>query len=548
MKRMRFILVIIFSLLFSNLFSQNKFNNLEKKKNTDSKKDTLKLDSDGSADQIIDCIDIEDRKDRRKLKKAESYIIKGRTDIRKLYNAFDLINDVESFSSYKSALKTEIFWLREKYFDAEEEGLKVIKECPDAFARVYFFLGSISYYQKDYVAAASYLQSSVDLLLTDPYYSDAIMMLEKAKILSDIISNPVDFKPKIVKGISTRFDEYTAIISPDQEFAFFTRRSLKKTKQDITESSVEEFTFSKKINGIFDVGSVMRYPFNRSDNEGGPSITIDNNILYFTKCIRNTNGYNNCDLYFAKRTVNPNGGYRWSEVQEFPKKISKKDAWDSQPTVSSDGKTIIFASNRKGGYGGIDLYEVTLGIDEQWSDPKNLGSVINSGEDEKAPYLHTDGKTLFFASKNFPSLGGFDIFYSRKDSLGEWQKPVNIGYPINTSSNEISLFVSTDGKTAYFASNKLIGEGGWDIYEFPLHEEAKPERVLFLKGDLIDEDGVFTRDVEIEVKNIKTEEVTIIKVDKGAYVAALTLDNDDDVLMCRPKSLSNFLLFFRLYV
>ena len=177
------------------------------------------------------------------------------------------------------------------------------------------------------------------------------------------------------------------------------------------------------------------------------------------------------------------------------------------------------------------MYEVTLGIDEQWSDPKNLGSVINSGEDEKAPYLHTDGKTLFFASKNFPSLGGFDIFYSRKDSLGEWQKPVNIGYPINTSSNEISLFVSTDGKTAYFASNKLIGEGGWDIYEFPLHEEAKPERVLFLKGDLIDEDGVFTRDVEIEVKNVTTEEVTIIKVDKGAYVAALTLDNDDDVLL-----------------
>jgi outer membrane protein OmpA-like peptidoglycan-associated protein len=223
----------------------------------------------------------------------------------------------------------------------------------------------------------------------------------------------------------------------------------------------------------------------------------------------------------------------WSAVQIFSDKISKSDSWESQPTVSSDGEKIIFASDRSGGYGKIDLYEINW-EDGRWTSPKNLGSVINSNEHEKSPYLHTDGKTLFFASTNFPSIGGFDIFYSRKDSLGFWQNPVNIGYPINTVADEISLFVSTDGNTAYFASNQLDGVGGWDIYSFVLHDGAKPKRVLFLKGKLLDENGQVLEDVELEIKNINTNEVTTVRVEAGTYVSSLTLD-DDDVLVTVKK-------------
>jgi outer membrane protein OmpA-like peptidoglycan-associated protein len=224
----------------------------------------------------------------------------------------------------------------------------------------------------------------------------------------------------------------------------------------------------------------------------------------------------------------------WSEVQNFSDKISKSDSWESQPTVSSDGKTIIFASDRVGGYGKIDLYEINW-QNGKWTDPKNLGSAINSNENEKSPYLHTDGKTLFFASTNFPSLGGFDVFYSRMDSLGNWQEPQNIGYPVNTVADEISLFVSTDGNTAYFASNQLDGIGGWDIYSFALHDDAKPERVLFLKGDLMGENGKVLEDVELEIKNINTNEITTVKVESGTYVSSLTLAKNDDVLITVKK-------------
>ena len=462
-------------------------------------------------------------KDKRLVKKIEKQIAK-----RAFYAAFDELRTANDFAVF-SALKSEILWHRADFFNAETEGLNAIDICPDNFPKVYYFLGEIAFNRKDYVNADLYLKKSIALGIADPYYSDAVNLYAKAKVLAEIISNPVPFNPKVVNGISTEFDEYLPIISPDQELSFFTRRSDKTSLYAIVSTSVEEFISSKKIKGKFEIGKALTYPFNMESNEGGASITIDNKVLYYTKCIRTKKGYNNCDIYYVNRV---NGS--WSEVQTFSDKISKQDSWESQPTVSSDGKVIIFASDRSGGYGKIDLYEINL-VDGEWTSPKNLGSAINSNENEKSPYLHTDGKTLFFASTNFPTLGGFDVFYSRKDSSGNWQKPINIGYPINTVADEISLFVSTDGNTAYFASNHLDGVGGWDIYSFALHDAAKPERVLFLKGDLLDENGQALEDVELEIKNLNTNEITIVKVEAGTYVSSLTLAKNDDVLITVKK-------------
>jgi outer membrane protein OmpA-like peptidoglycan-associated protein len=177
----------------------------------------------------------------------------------------------------------------------------------------------------------------------------------------------------------------------------------------------------------------------------------------------------------------------------------------------------------------MDLYEINK-VNGKWSKPVNLGPNINSSQSEKSPYLHTDGETLFFSSTNFPSIGGFDIFYSRKDSLGFWNKPLNIGYPINTVSDEISLFVSTDGEKAYFASNNIDDSGGWNIYSFDLHESAKPQRVLFLKGDILG-DNINLDNVELEIKNINTKEKSIISLSSGSYVVAIPVDDDDDMIL-----------------
>ena len=397
---------------------------------------------------------------------------------RAFYAASDALLNADNTTAF-SALRTELLWYRSDFYNAEREGRIVIQECPEDFPKVYFFLAEIAFNRKDYVTADQYLRKCMDLGISEPYFSDVINLFSKAKILAIIINNPVSYNPKIVKDISTKYDEYLPIISHDQELLFFTRRYQKNSLHSITNTTIEEFVIAKKLDGKFDVGNPLPYPFNMGSNEGGASVTIDNNILYYTKCIMSKKNYNNCDIFYSKRIAD-----KWSEAKKFSDKISKKDSWESQPTVSSDGRTIIFASDREGGYGKTDLYEINWEGGE-WSTPNNLGAIINSSESEKSPFLHADGKTLYFASKNFPSLGGFDIFFSRKDSLGKWQKPTNLGFPINSTSDEISFFVSTDGKHAYFASNQLDGIGGWDIYSFDLHDDAKPQRVLFLKGNLV---------------------------------------------------------------
>ena len=124
----------------------------------------------------------------------------------------------------------------------------------------------------------------------------------------------------------------------------------------------------------------------------------------------------------------------------------------------------------------------------------------------------------------------YDIFYSRKDSAGKWGVPKNIGYPINSSFDEISLFKNSDGNKAYFASNSLNGIGGWDIYSFDLHDNAKPKKVLFLKGSIND-----SIDTELEIRSTKTNNISTFKISGGKYAAALTISDDEDFVVTVKK-------------
>ena len=200
----------------------------------------------------------ENRKDKRLVKKIEKQIAK-----RAFYAALDELRITNDFTVF-SALKTEILWRKADFFKAETEGLNVIDICPDNFPKVYYFLGEIAFNRLDYVDADLYLRKSIDLGIADPYYSDAVNLYSKAKVLAEIINNPVFFNPQVVSGISTIFDEYLPIISPDQELSFFTRRSDKSNFHSITNISIEEFISSKKISGKFEVGKPLSYPFNHS--------------------------------------------------------------------------------------------------------------------------------------------------------------------------------------------------------------------------------------------------------------------------------------------
>jgi outer membrane protein OmpA-like peptidoglycan-associated protein len=169
---------------------------------------------------------------------------------------------------------------------------------------------------------------------------------------------------------------------------------------------------------------------------------------------------------------------------------------------------------------------------------------INTLGDEKAPFMHSDSRTLYFAARQnaegqgHQTIGGYDIFYSRMGDDGQWSKPKNIGHPINTQEDEHGLIVSADGHTAYFASGRYKGVGGLDIYSTELPSDVRPEEILIVKGEVRDENGQLVKDALVEIKYMDTRKVETIKVDDGdgRYATVLRLKPGSDVIMTVKKA------------
>ena len=421
---------------------------------------------------------------------------------------------------------------------AKENFIKVIELCPDYDIYAYYHLSRIAYGSEDYEKAyeyISYFLEDVDKIRTDEDYDEAVRIQDFAKFYEKMLKNPVPFNPKPVPGISTEYDEYLPIISPDNEMALFTRKiKIPPRRDDITPrmSFKERFMYSYRQDGEFNRGQIMPFPFNRHDNEGGATLTIDNRFLFYTLCKYTKDmRYYNCDICYSEFK---NGV--WTEIQSMSNNVNLSNTWDSQPSITSDGKTLYFVSDREGGYGGYDIYRTHKDNKDEWSIPENLGIVINTRGNEKSPFIHTDSQTLYFSSDGLMGLGGYDIFYSKLKENGSWSEPENIGYPINSYDDDLGFFVSTDGHYGYFASNKFAGFGGWDLYSFDLYEGARPEKVLFVKGKINDENNSGYKNTHIELKNIESKGITEIPVDSvtGKYVAAV-LFRDDYIMTVKRK-------------
>ncbi|MCX6282967.1 MAG: OmpA family protein [Bacteroidetes bacterium] len=417
------------------------------------------------------------------------------------------------------------------YKDAEKWFMQVLNTCPGYDVYLYFYLGQIAYGADRYEDAVKYLEiflKDVDKIKRDEDYNKATDLYKYAKFTLDAISHPVPFEPKVVEGISTPQDEYLPILSPDNLVALFTRVVKLEGDRNSVVSSVrtkEKFMFSEQDkDGNYSAGEEMPEPFNIQDNEGGATLTADNNSLYYTVCKNdNAKHYLNCDIYFSERV---NG--EWGPIKSVSDKINLPLSWESQPSISADGKTLYFVSDRQGGFGGYDIYRSIKNVNGEWGTPINMGPTINSPGNEKSPFIHPDGRTLYFSSDGWIGLGGYDIFYSRMNDNGIWSKPKNIGYPINSPDDEVGFFVSTDGSRGFFASNKYRGKGGWDLYSFSLYQDARPDRILFLKGSVHDENTAEPVKARIELKNVETKKVEEIPLDSntGNYVAVAPYNND----------------------
>jgi outer membrane protein OmpA-like peptidoglycan-associated protein len=406
--------------------------------------------------------------------------------------------------------------------------------CPEYRAELYFFAGVIYYETGKEDAGKEFLRKFLTMPDRDKGFDkEAKAILKEDEVLSDLIANPVPFSPQPVRQISTEADEYLAIISPDNQFCFFTRKVKTFNKYDgpgAGEKMVELFCQAVRTGqGTYTEGSPLPEPFNSQFNEGGASITADNNEMFLTICQPGKDGYNNCDLYHTKKSYGV-----WGPIRSLGPGINNPNTWESQVSVSPDGQTMYFASDRPGGFGGTDIYKCQRQSDGTWGAPENLGPSINTDKDEKSPFIHSDSQTLYFASNGHITIGGFDLFLSRFRD-GKWEEPLNLGYPINSEKDEVGLFVSLDGRKGFFNSNKLkrIGVGGWDLFSFDMPENRRPEEVTLITGILTVDERPAMESATVSIKNLKTNEERKVQVDEstGNFAAVIKKEEKDDLIL-----------------
>lgn len=420
-------------------------------------------------------------------------------------------------------------------------GYKPMKQvadlCPEYHMYPYYYMGMIDFQNKKFKEAQGHFKKFLEMEFDDPRwypkdheekYLEVEALLPSCAYYDSLYSNPVPFAPTVVKGVSSRNNEYLGIISPDNEIALYIRRHFVKRKNDLTPREIEEFTRSKRLpNGEFDEGKAMPRPFNVSENVGSATLTVDNKRMFLTICEDNADGYKNCDVFYSDWSY-----HGWSDPVNVGPGVNGKNSFEGQPTVTPDGKTLYFVSIREDEIGDIDnmdLYVSHLQEDGTWGQAKNLGTTINTKGHEKSPFIHEDSHTLYFSSDGHQGIGNFDIYHTKQDETGAWMKPKNIGFPINTEGADVGFFVAVDGKTAFISTEERDdGVGGWDLFSFPLYKEARPEKVLFLKGKLKDENNKRITDATIEFKNMDTKEVTQVDVDTltGDYVAVMNFSSD----------------------
>lgn len=324
-------------------------------------------------------------------------------------------------------------------------------------------------------------------------------------------SNYVFAPQNIGAGVNSAEPEYFPSLTIDNQQLVFTRR---------VRNVNEDFFYSSKKATDWDAAQPMTGNVNTPDNEGAQNISQDGQWLVFTGCNRRE-GFGSCDIYISY--LNDKG---WSEAVNMGGKINS-EFWDSQPCLSPDKRDLYFASRRPDGYGGSDIYVSHLLPNGKWSEPENLGREINTPGDEQCPFIHADNQTLYFTSNGLPGYGDADLFYIRRGPKG-WSKPMNLGYPINTISQEGTLFITSDGKTAYYSSDRGDSKGGMDIYSFDLREDVRPYKTLWVKGQVFDNKTKKGLPSAVELIDFATKEpLSKVQTDEqGHYLLTLPLGKD----------------------
>lgn len=421
----------------------------------------------------------------------------GQYDLMEYENAINLLKSaIKKDPDYIDAydLLGQVYIKTSNLQEAENTYLKLY-EINNEYWVLYFELGNITFEMMKYDSAKQWYTTFLKFRnIPESEKAEAEKQLKSCDFAKNAIKNPVKFSPvNLGKGVNSFLSEYFPTLTADEQTMFFTFMDSRHQ---------EDFLISTYENGNWTDAINMGAPINTPENEGASTISADGQYLFFTAC-QNPLNVGSCDLWltFLK-------GDKWQPPIHMPDNINSKDK-ETQPSLSANGKTLYFASNRKGGFGGMDIWKTTF-ENNAWTNPVNLGNTINTPFDDECPFIHHDGITLYFASDGHPGMGNRDLFFAKLKEDDSWTTPVNLGYPINTAGNEEGLIINRSGTTGYFSSDKKTNTGhlgNVDIYSFEIPENIKPGIASYVKGKVYDEETGHPIQTLVELTDLEKSKV-----------------------------------------
>jgi outer membrane protein OmpA-like peptidoglycan-associated protein/tetratricopeptide (TPR) repeat protein len=367
------------------------------------------------------------------------------------------------------------------------------------------------------------------------YEQEAKLTLKNLDVLKALYANPVEFKPQnLGPNVNTPGGEYWPGLTLDGKYFYFTRMLSKN------ERYFEDFYRCEVTDSVFGPSIRLPEPVNTAGNEGTISITADGKNIFYSAKDRTDErglpiGLGGFDIYLSSYYMG-----QWSKPLNIGPPINS-GSWDAQPSISPDGLTLYFSSDRPGGFGGADIYMSTF-KDGRFQAPVNLGPEINTAGEEQSPFIHYDNQTLYFSSEGHPGVGGGDIFITKKNAEGKFGAPLNIGYPINSEKDELGFIVDRLGRFGYLSSERPGGYGGLDIYRFELPASLKPEPVSYVSGVVFDAITLEKIESEIELTDLATGQIIIkTKSQKGSGAFFMVLKSNRNYMLTIDQT--NYLFY-----
>ncbi|MBN2681598.1 MAG: PD40 domain-containing protein [Bacteroidales bacterium] len=329
------------------------------------------------------------------------------------------------------------------------------------------------------------------------FHSEINRAIEICEHGKELVKYPVNMiVTNLGNGINSELDEHSPVFSADESVLIYTSKRGMNPEDPKTDDGqyFEDIYISYKDGDIWKSPSPIGKNINTSGHEASIGLSVDGQQLFIYKDDKNDG-----NIYLSTLE-----GEDWTKPTKLPFPINTKSK-ETHASLSADGRSLYFTSDRKGGLGGLDIYVIRKLPNGSWGDAMNLGPTINTPYDEEGPFIHPDGVTLFFSSIGHNSMGGFDIFFSSNED-GSWSKPSNIGYPINTTEDDVFYTPTPDGKRAYYASHQTGGIGKNDIYLISIPgSQVKPLTVM--TGNVLLADGRDPEGITITVTDLETQEL-----------------------------------------